>query len=118
MDKVRNIYFKKEKLQQSLPEHSTTINEIKDDTKPAKHKQKKDLWGFKKGFLFESAPQAKQIPKIRKLLNLHKKGTKFHFVINTNKEAAKSSLVFDKEDGVIQFLIFQMEMEKTANEAA
>ena len=47
MDKVRNIYFKKEKLQQSLPEHSTTIIEIKEDTKPTKPKQKKKrLLGF------------------------------------------------------------------------
>ena len=75
MDKVRNISFKKEKLQQSLPEHSTTITEIKEDTKPAKPNQKKNFWSFKKGFLFGSALQAKQIPKIRKLLNLHKKGT-------------------------------------------
>jgi len=107
VDKVRNIKFNNhEKLHQASPEQSATITEIKEDVKPAKPKQKKDFGGFKKGFLFGSAPPVKKNTNkgVKKTVKAVEKDTKVDFVINTNKNSAKSSLVFDD---------VQKEMEKT-----
>merc|ERR1712168_177085 len=101
VDKVRSISLNKERFQQSSLKQSAKITEIKEVTKPA---HKKDFGGFKKGFLFGSAPKAKKNTTNKKTVKVAKKDTKVDFVINTNKEAAKSNLVFDD---------VQKEMEKT-----
>ena len=98
VDKVRKITFNRnEALSQNSPIESATITEIKEDVKPAKPKPKKDFGGFKKGFLFGSAPSANKKTtnsgKSKTNGKAARKEAQVDFVVNTNKD--KSGLVFD-----------------------